>query len=58
MKKNIDKEIILVISAAVALLKADTNDNLVVKSFKRIPQTSPVWNTTGRIEQIGSNTQY
>jgi hypothetical protein len=33
-------------------MNEDEDRRLVVKSFRRIPQTSPVWNMTGRIERI------
>lgn len=53
MKDHIDEEIILAISAAIASIETRPGYKLVVKSFKRIPQTSSVWSTTGRIERLG-----
>ncbi|MFZ5989767.1 MAG: sodium pump decarboxylase subunit gamma [Bacillota bacterium] len=55
MKDRIDDEIILAISAAIASMETKPGYKLVVKSFRRIPQTSPVWATTGRIESMGKN---
>ncbi|GAE89051.1 hypothetical protein [Acetivibrio straminisolvens] len=55
MKEQINEEIILAISAAIAALETRPGYKLVVRSFKRIPQTSPVWSTTGRIERIERN---
>lgn len=52
MKEQINEEIILAISAAIAALESSSGCKLIVKSFRRIPQTSPVWSTAGRIERI------
>jgi hypothetical protein len=52
MKDQLNEEIILAISAAIAAYEARPDYKLVVKSFKRISQTSPVWSTAGRIERI------
>ncbi|HHV28872.1 sodium pump decarboxylase subunit gamma [Acetivibrio mesophilus] len=52
MKEQINEEIILAISAAIAALESRPGYKLVVKSFRRIPQTSPVWSATGKIERI------
>ena len=49
---NLNGEILAVISAAVAALYTRPGYNLVVRSIKRIGATSPVWNTTGRIERL------
>lgn len=54
MKDQINEEILLAITAALAALETRPDYKLVVKSFKRVPQTSPVWSTTGRIERIES----
>ena len=49
--KTENNEILAVITAALAAM--NTRDvKLVVKSFKRVGQTSPIWNMTGRFEQI------
>ncbi|HPD00463.1 MAG TPA: sodium pump decarboxylase subunit gamma [Acetivibrio sp.] len=53
MKDQLNEEIILAISAALAAYETRPDYKLVVKSFKRISQTSPVWSTTGRLEGIG-----
>ncbi|MCX7843170.1 MAG: OadG family protein [Clostridia bacterium] len=46
-------ELLAVITAAVnACLGHRTNNKLVVKSFTRVSQSAPVWNTTGRSEYI------
>jgi len=45
MKEQINEEIILAISAAIAALETRPGYKLVV----RIPQTSPVWSATGKI---------
>ncbi|NLP14626.1 MAG: sodium pump decarboxylase subunit gamma [Clostridium sp.] len=52
MKEHINEEIILAITAAITAFETRPDYRLVVKSFKRISQTSPVWSTTGRIERI------
>ena len=52
MKEQINEEIILAISAAIAALETRPGYKLVVRSLKRIPQTSPVWSATGKIERI------
>ena len=52
-EKELNNEILAVISAAIASMNTRPGYNLVAKSFRRIPQTSPVWNTTGRIERLG-----
>ncbi len=50
---NIDNELLAVITAAVASMKARPGYRLVVKTMRQIPQTSPVWNTAGRLERLG-----
>lgn len=48
-----NEELIAVITAAVlAASKSHPGIKLKVRSFRRIPQTSPVWNLAGRHEQI------
>lgn len=49
-----DDEVIAVISAAVNSLNTAPGCKLVVKSFRRIPQTSPIWSTSGRVERFQS----
>jgi hypothetical protein len=48
----LNEEVMAAISAAVASMNTRTGYKLVVKSFRRIPQISPIWNSTGRIERI------
>ncbi|MDQ2085018.1 OadG family protein [Herbivorax sp. ANBcel31] len=48
-----DDSLIAVLTAAVmASMRNSPDIKIKVTSFKRIPQTSPVWNTTGRNEHI------
>lgn len=47
-----DTEIIAVISAAIAAYMQGSGTGLRVKSIRRIGHTTPVWNVTGRNEQI------
>jgi len=48
-----DKELIAILTAAVAAsMQRTSNSKIIVKSFRRIQQTSPVWNKSGRVEQI------
>lgn len=50
---NLDEELIAVITAAIQSSMAVTPGcKLQVKSFRRVGQTTPVWNRTGRLEQI------
>lgn len=51
MNENIDNEI-LAIMAAIAAIDVKPGYKLVVKSFKRIPQVSPIWASTGKIERM------
>ena len=51
MKTGTDSEILAVITAALAAYRG-RNTKLVVKSFRRITQRSPIWNVTGRIEKL------
>jgi Oxaloacetate decarboxylase, gamma chain. len=49
---EISDEIIAVITAAIASMESRPNIKLEVKAIRRIPQSSPVWNTTGRLERL------
>jgi len=50
-----DGELIAVLTAAImASLKSQSSCELRVKSFRRIGQNSPIWNSTGRSEYIAS----
>lgn len=48
----IDDETISAISAAISMMCQGYGCRLVVKNIKRVPQTAPVWNATGRIERL------
>ena len=52
--KNKEAEVIAVISAAVASMDVTPGHKLVVKSFRRIEQTSPIWSTVGRMQRFQS----
>lgn len=52
---KINDEILAAISAAVASLNVKPGYKLVVRSFRRIPQSSSLWNITGRIERLRTN---
>jgi len=52
MKENIDNDIIIAITAAIASIDVKPGYKLVVKSYKRIPQVSPIWSSTGKIERM------
>lgn len=47
-----EEELIAVLTAAVAASLNQSTYNLQIKSFRRIGQVSPVWNTVSRKEQI------
>lgn len=48
-----NKELIAVISAAVvAVMESRPESKIKVRSIKRLPQVSPIWNALGRVEQI------
>ncbi|AUS96611.1 hypothetical protein CDQ84_18415 [Clostridium thermosuccinogenes] len=50
-----DKELVAVLTAAVvAYMGSGSASNIKVKSYRRIPQSSPIWNLMGRKEQIDS----
>ena len=53
--EKISNEIMAVIAASVASLESRPGHRLEVKSIRRIPQNSPVWNTTGRYERLARN---
>lgn len=53
--EKINEEILTAISAAIASLEVRAGYKLVVRSFRRIPQASSVWATTGKIERLNSN---
>jgi Na+-transporting methylmalonyl-CoA/oxaloacetate decarboxylase gamma subunit len=50
-----NEELIAVLTAAVAAsMQAVSTSKIKIKSFRRIQQTSPVWNKAGRIEHMSS----
>ena len=48
-------EIIAVIAAAIAAMETRPGYRLGVRSMRQVPQSSPAWNTTGRIERLNRN---
>jgi hypothetical protein len=49
--KEDNNEIIAVIAAALSMYETQ-GIKLKVKSIRRLPQLSPVWNLTGRLERL------
>jgi hypothetical protein len=49
----VNNEILAVIAAAIASVNTRPGYRLVVRSMRHVPQSSPVWNITGRIERLG-----
>jgi len=50
-----DSELIAVLTAAViAAMGGSAEPSIRVKSYRRIPQVSPVWNTVSRKEQLAA----
>ncbi len=48
-----DAELVAVLTSAVqTYMGREIKNSLKVKSFRRVDKASPVWNTTGKIEQI------
>jgi hypothetical protein len=45
-------ELIAVLTAAVAASLKTSAYNLKIRSYRRIPQDTPVWNATARVENI------
>lgn len=52
---KINDEIMAVIAAAIASMESKPGCRLEVKAIRRISQSSPVWNTTGRLERLARN---
>ena len=53
--KKPDEELVAIIMAAIqAGMSPDSQCRLQIKSFRRIEQTSPIWNKAGRREQIAN----
>jgi hypothetical protein len=51
-ESKLNDEVLAVIAAAIASIDTRPGYNLVVKSIRRVPATSPVWSTAGRMERI------
>jgi len=51
----LNEEILAVIAAAIAAIETRPGYRLVVKSMRRLPISSPVWNTAGRFDQMNQN---
>jgi len=47
-----DEELIAVLTAAVMAMQSNPDIKIKVTSFRRIPQSAPVWNTIGRRERL------
>jgi hypothetical protein len=54
-KQDMGDELLAVITAAVASMEVRPGYKLVVRSMRRVPQASPVWNATGRVERLRRN---
>lgn len=55
MSNSINNEILAVISAVIAAQDQRPGHRLEVKAIRRIGQTAPVWNTTGKFERLAGN---
>lgn len=51
----INNEILAAIAAAIAAMETRPGYKLVVRSMRQVSQSSPAWNTTGRIERLNRN---
>lgn len=51
----INDEILVVIAAAIAAMETRPGHRLVVRSMRQVPQSSPAWNTAGRLERLNRN---
>jgi hypothetical protein len=47
-----DNEVLAVIAAAIAAVETRPGYRLVVRSMRQVPQITPAWNTTGRLERL------
>ncbi len=52
---HIDNEILAVIAAAIAAMETRPGYRLVVRSMRQVPQISPAWNKTGRLERLNNS---
>lgn len=55
MDSKMDCELLATITAAINMQNSCRSSKLVIRSFRRIPLASPVWNTTGRVERMTRN---
>lgn len=53
--RSINNEILAVLAAAIAALETRPGYRLVVRSMRQVPQSSPAWNTAGRLERLNRN---
>ncbi|MCM8900857.1 OadG family protein [Caldicoprobacter algeriensis] len=53
-KDEEDEELIAVIAAAVAASLHRSTHDIVVRSIRRVPSITPIWNRVGRQEQIAT----
>lgn len=51
--ENKNTEIMAAIAAAIASIETQSGIKLVVRSMRRVPQSSPIWSATGRLESLG-----
>ena len=49
-----DEELVAVITAAVAASLHRSTHDIVVRSIRRVPAITPIWNRVGRQEQIAN----
>jgi hypothetical protein len=54
-KSELTPEILAVIAAAMAAIDAGPGIKLKVSSVRRVGQSAPVWNMTGRFERLKRN---
>lgn len=52
MKRDKENEVVAAIAAAITAYYADSECKQVIRSIRRVPQTSPTWNVAGRVELI------
>lgn len=51
---KMNPEVVAAISAAVSSMEATPGHKLVVRSLKRVEQTTPIWGTVGRMQRFQS----
>lgn len=52
---EIENRVLAVIAAAIAAMETRPGYKLVVRSMRQVPQSSPAWNTAGRLERLNRN---